>query len=57
LTAALADFLARIRYIPLVLAQTRLSPVGNATPWRGALNPGVEAEPHVFDYQFSGFSC
>ena len=56
LTAALAVTAARIRHIRQVLARRAVSPVGKETARGCKLNPRVEAEPHVFEYQFSGFS-
>jgi hypothetical protein len=56
LTAAPAATIARIRHIPQVLMRPAVSPVGKETARWCTLNPRVEAEPHVFSYQFSGFS-
>ena len=56
LTAAPVVRRARIRHIPQVFALRALSPVGKETGRECALNPKVEAEPHVSAYQFSPFS-
>ena len=56
LTAASAATVARIRHIPQVFARRAVSPVGKETARGCKLNPRVEAEPHVFSYQFSRFS-
>jgi hypothetical protein len=56
LTAAPAVPLARIRNIPRVLARRVFSPVGREVMRRCALNPLVEAEPHVFTCELSSFS-
>ena len=56
LTAAPAATVARIRHIPQVFARRAVSPVGKETARGCKLNPRVEAEPYVFEYQFSGFS-
>jgi hypothetical protein len=56
LTAAQAATVARIRQIPQVLARRAVSPVGKETARGRKLNPRVEAEPHVFTCELSGFS-
>jgi hypothetical protein len=56
LTASPAASVTRIRNIPQVVARRAFSPVGKETPRGCELNPRVEAEPHVFSYQFSSFS-
>jgi hypothetical protein len=56
LTAARMARCARIRHIPHVFARRAVSPVGKETARGCKLNPRVEAEPHVFEYQFSSFS-
>jgi hypothetical protein len=56
LTASPTVRLARIHNIPRVLAGRVFSQVGREVSWGCKLNPRVEAEPHVFEYQFSGFS-
>src|ERR1017187_5761186 len=56
LTAAPAATVARIRHILHVPARRAVSPVGKETARGYKLNPRVEAEPHVFEYQFSRFS-
>ena len=48
--------LARIRHVPRVLADRAFSPVGRAVTWGCDLNPRVDAQPHVFTYELSGFS-
>ena len=56
LTAAPVARLGCIRHIPQVLAPRAFSPVGDHDSRGGVLNPGVEAGPQVFVYQFSAFS-
>jgi hypothetical protein len=56
LTAVPAATFARIRHILHVLARRAVSPVGKETARGCKLNPRVEAEPHVYEYQFSRFS-
>ena len=56
LTVAVATTVGRIRHILHVLVRRAVSPVGKETARGCKLNPRVEAEPHVFEYQFSRFS-
>jgi hypothetical protein len=56
LTAAPAADFSRIRHIPQVLVRHALSPVGKEALRGSKLNPRIEAEPHVFTCELSGFS-
>ncbi len=56
LTAALSVSLARIPNVPQAFPRGASSPVGREAARGCGRNPMVEAEPHVFTCEFSGFS-
>ena len=56
LTAAPRVSLARIPNIPIVFPRRAFSPVGREASGGPSSTPRVEAEPHVFTCEFSGFS-